>query len=514
MGLVLVPSEVTQMIKELREMLTGVMDGFKRALRAIIIFSDEERLKSDTWDTFKEKVVDYHDAIVRGMILVEDSLLADALTVEQCIGTEELDEDKLDEDIKKLEIEKQGYESELEALKQIGNSPIGALVGKAFVNTAIGILKDNIYAIEAEIRILGAKKIRLYSIENNTRNLFGSARRLLAAVKYAINDAGVEITGEGEMSKVDWRTTISDAYEKADSFRIDLRLQGFPEEYVECLMELHKKYPEWKFEAVVTGIDYQEFVDYQEKEKKKCVDIYDNEISKYSTGKDYAGERDPKYHEVNREGIIQFSNPCNIIQVDYENIMQFLNAEQELPQEYVNLVVPKILKNKDQEIVKYIINSDTCINPVFMACIWNCENGPNGEEVEYKGEKVQVYNFFNVGGDQGWDDSILYACEQKWYTPEECIKGSEETFQKYIDNGQTTLYALDWDYQSYTNTGVAAIQYATLLNDADHKADPLFYSGEKSDELMQNFVFKIPVYENIPPCDEEEFKSLKIPLIE
>lgn len=283
------------MINELREMLAGVMDGYKSALRAIINFSNDEGLETDAWDTFKEKVVDYHDAIVRGMIMVEDSLLADA----------------------------------------------------APAKAAISILEEYISEIETDIRIFDAKKRRLYSIENNTRNLFESASRLLVAVKYAIRDAGVEITGEGNLSNGKWRTTISDAYEKADSFRIDLRLQGFPEEYVECLMELHKKYPEWKFEAVVTGIDYQEFVDYQMNYKTKCVDINDEDIVEYSTGIDYEAEKATKYKEVSREGIIQFSNPCNIIRQakdDYKCMIQFLEVDQEILQEYVDVAIPKIHK--------------------------------------------------------------------------------------------------------------------------------------------------------------------------
>lgn len=288
----------------------------------------------------------------------------------------------------------------------------------------------------------------------------------------------------------------SECVEEMDDFESYLIAQGFPEGYRKYLMELHEKYPEWRFEAVITGVDFQEFVNYQIVNELKCAESSAHPI--FCTDRDYKGEKSNIYHVANNGAIGFFSNPYCLLQTE-KNAMQFLKAEQELPREYVDLVVPQILEGKNQEIVDSIKNTESCINPVFIACIYKIENGPVSEV--YQGKKV--YNLFNIGGYTGKEDALKYAYEHQWFTPEACINGSEEVFQKYVDNGQDTLYALDWDFQTYANTG-GVRQYATLVNDAYNKARPLSGIDGVILDLDYDLVFKIPVYENIPAYSEEE----------
>lgn len=297
---------------------------------------------------------------------------------------------------------------------------------------------------------------------------------------------------------------------KADSssdFERELRQKGFPEGYIKYLMILHEKYPKWQFEPVFTNVDYQEFLQFQIDSQIKCAEM--DPYFKYCTNRRFEREKDKNYYIANDEAIRFFSHPYSMLQSGdwkYENALQFLKGDQELPCEYVEEVVNCILSDSDDEIVSAILNSDSCINPVFMASIYKGENGPVGEL--YNGEKI--YNLFNVGGDGGRSDSIKYAYDHQWFSLEKCIEGSEKTFQQYINRGQDTLYALDWDYQSYSREEPIK-QYATLVNDAENKAIMMFKRKDQMFDLNQEFIFSIPVYDNIPYYLDEEFAAYPDP---
>ncbi len=234
--------------------------------------------------------------------------------------------------------------------------------------------------------------------------------------------------------------------ENERDFEKDLREKGFPEGYIKYLMILHEKFPKWEFEPVITNIDFEEFLDYQINNENKCADSIKYPV--YCTNKRFLGETDPKYYVATPEAITFFLHPYSMLQTNqgsYENALQFLKADQELPQEYVDKVVESMLNGRDAQIVDLIKNSDSCVNPVFMASIYGIESGPAGEM--YNGKKV--YNLFNIGAYSGREDAKEYAYTHQWFTPEKCIEESEEIFQDFLDRGQDTLYALDWDYATF-----------------------------------------------------------------
>lgn len=148
-----------------------------------------------------------------------------------------------------------------------------------------------------------------------------------------------------------------------------------------------------------------------------------------------------------------------------------------------------------------ILNSTSCVNPVMMSTIYRQENGPAGED--YQGTKV--YNLFNIGANTGREDSKKYAYEHNWFTAEDCIKGSDDIFQEYLDRGQNTLYAMDWHYQGYAD-GTGVSQYATLVNDADNKAGNL-KSEIPYETLNQDLKLSIPVYNDLPQYQIEDLKE-------
>ncbi len=272
-----------------------------------------------------------------------------------------------------------------------------------------------------------------------------------------------------------------------DEYRKYLQIKGFPKEYIDYLEELHEIYPLWKFEAVQTDIDFEEFVDFQYTKKYKCTD----EVSE-SDGQIYAGEKSGKYYEVKRSIIHQHADPYYILRLEaYLPVMQFLKAEQFIPKEYSDKIVDNILKNRyNDALCEKVKNMKISSNPIFIASIIAAENGPYGEKYQDK----YVYNMFNFGATSGRTASKKYAYDNNWFTEDDCLNACERLFGKFLDRGQNTLYSLDWHFRGYADsTGV--YQYATLVRDADDKTKVLDFDQEEAKDYP--FVFSIPVYNNI-----------------
>ncbi len=292
---------------------------------------------------------------------------------------------------------------------------------------------------------------------------------------------------------------VPEKQEDEDKFIKDLREKGFTECYIKHLVVLHDKYPQWEFEAVITGVDYQQFVQHQIDNKLKCA-----EIRKYQTNEKFEGEKSDRYYIANDESIIFFSHPYSMLQTNqgaYENALQFLKADQKIDKEYSDKAVESILRDRDSSLIEKVQNSECLINSVFMACVIAAENGPMGEE--YNGKPV--YNIFNFGATDGRESGKRYAYNKGWFSLDACLADCDTEFKPFLDRKQNTLYALDWDYYSFGN-GKDVRQYATLVNDAENKAIMMSNRNKEMFDLDQKFVFSIPVYDNIftynnEPCE-------------
>ena len=291
--------------------------------------------------------------------------------------------------------------------------------------------------------------------------------------------------------------------EGSDDFESDLKSQGFTECYIKHLMKLHEKYPKWKFEAIITSVDYEQFVNYQVTNKFKCAEISQN--PQYCTAEQFTGEDSKDYYVATKEAIRYFSHPYSMLYTDekltYENALQFLKAKQKLSKSYTDTIVTSILYDKSTDIIDKIKNYSGSINPIFLSCVIAGETGPIGES--YNGKLV--YNLFNFGAKSGKDSGKKYAYDKSWFSLDDCINACEAEFSVFFNGGQETLYSLDWHFQAF-GSGGAVKQYATLVNDAENKAIMMAKRNNVQFDLDQEFVLSIPVYNNIPtynnqPCE-------------
>jgi len=491
MGLVLMPNEIKMNMSTLRIYLESATRRYQNVREKVYEYSVNEELTTESYQKSKELMDVCYQLIADGMNAVGESIRGDIDTIRGRIGDEYLNEDILKAQINMLRVQCEQYEAKIRSLQTKKSYASGSSV-QGLIESYRAIIEN----LKEQIAVLQEKLNFLYEVRDSTANLFQSAIGLLAALRNVIADGGVNVDAYNVLYEKLGLPVITEEVKRLvemEEFRKDLIEQGFPEGYMHYLMILHEKYPEWKFEAVITGIDYGEFARFQESSKVKCGDY--NNRPKYCTELDFKKEDDPKYHDANSEAIFFFMNPYSMLQLvrdDYTNAMQFLVADQELPESYIDKVLPAILSKEDEAVISAIKNADSCVNPVFMAAVYSVEDGPKGEE--YNGETI--YNFFNIGADNGRGDARQYAYDQKWYTLEDCLKGSEEVFQKYLNRGQDTLYAMTWDFNSYMS-GDDLKQFSTLVNDAEDKAISMCKRGDDQFNLHYEFTFKIPVYENV-----------------
>lgn len=212
MGLILIPSEVMQRTENLSEIVPRIVEGYQNVLQTIRDFSSESELDTEAWNTLKIRVLDYHQNIAKGILAAADDMISDADTLQQSVGTEELYEDTLKDIIEKLEKEREECENQIQNLEMLRNGFWGGLLGEAcsWIDRIIVMLQEEISRINQVIEFYKKKLQFLYDVNTSTQNLFETVDQLLAIVEMAIHDAGVEITGNGEMSDGNWKLQLTE----------------------------------------------------------------------------------------------------------------------------------------------------------------------------------------------------------------------------------------------------------------------------------------------------------------
>lgn len=113
------------------------------------------------------------------------------------------------------------------------------------------------------------------------------------------------------------------------------------------------------------------------------------------------------------------------------------------------------------------------------------------------------YNYFNVGStgktnEQVIKNGLTYARDHGWNSPYKSINGGAAVIaQNYIKKGQDTLYLEKFDVDASYN-GLYSHQYMQNIS-APHVEGRNTYNAYKSAGLLNTtFIFKIPVYNNMP----------------
>lgn len=317
-------------------------------------------------------------------------------------------------------------------------------------------------------------------------------------------------------------------------------IENFPDSYKPYLYELKKKYPNWQFTALYTGLDWNTVIANEYANNKnlvplsysddwKCLDsgIYNVEIDK---GWVNASKRAVEYTMDPRN----FLNEVRIFQFEKLTYDSSINNESGVDKilygtEFYNKLVSYVdeignVINTSKTYAKLIMESGiySGVNPYHLAARIKQEVGPflshnsiSGLVEGYRG----LYNFYNIGATSSVEplgaikNGLQYARNGKgnlseieiqnqlipWDTPEKAIKGGAVFIGKsYIVVGQNCLYLQKFDVNDDRSNELFWHQYMTNCL-APYNESKSIYNAYSSLGFLDSLIgFVIPVYENMP----------------
>lgn len=307
------------------------------------------------------------------------------------------------------------------------------------------------------------------------------------------------------------------------TFEEYLQSQGFPESYWEPLTALHAIYPTWQFEAVHTGLDWNEAVAAESRPGVKLA---------YRTSPSHYIDWNDPYIDTGRDGYWWVQASKNIIAyyMDARNFLrdpylfmfesQSYNPQTQTVEGVEAIIGHSFMKAENTFVVDevtythaqaiMIAAEQSGVSAYHLASRMLQEQGTSGSRLslgtvpDYEG----YYNYFNIGayphsGKDSETNGAEYAVKAGWDNQLEAIvDGAKFLGNSYINAGQDTVYFQNFNVVSanapYTH------QYMTNVQAGETEAQIL--RGAYNEASVQNaIVFRIPVYENMPAEPTPQF---------
>lgn len=317
-------------------------------------------------------------------------------------------------------------------------------------------------------------------------------------------------------------------------FKKKMLKEGFPSSYIVKLMELHKKYPNWQFEAYQTGIDWSAAVSSESKiglnliSNNKSSDWKSFEEGAYNWSTDSFIPFDGStWVTASQKALKYYMDPRNFI--DEENIFQFESLKYQADIQNQN-GVENVLKNTPMYQASYTYVDDSGaeqtagysqtfmeaagisqVSPYHLASRVKQEvvTGPTGMSSSVSGTVAGyegIYNFYNIGANNSTKPGGAVANGLEWASREDTygrpwnnihkalIGGAQYLGSNYINVGQDTLYL-----QKFNVTPNRTFDHQYMANiEAPYSESRKTAEAYGADRANMNLVFSIPVYIGMP----------------
>lgn len=322
------------------------------------------------------------------------------------------------------------------------------------------------------------------------------------------------ISGGGFFSNIDVAKAATDA-----AFSTEMKAAGFPDSYITGLTQLHKQYPQWKFEAVDTGLDWGTVITKESVNGVNLVQKSGDDARKSTAAGAYDWNTNTwtiydgsNWVAANSGYIAYYMDPRNFL--NETDIFQFesLSFNKLQTKSGVNAILSgtfmaKTVTDSDKTTLNYAdsfmkIGELTGVSPYHLASRVRQEQGLNGTSSlisgTYKGYEG-YFNYFNVGAAGVTSTLVIqnglaYAKKAGWDTRYKALLGGSQLLAKnYIAVGQDTLYFQKFNVVNAKN--LYGHQYMSNLTAAYTEGRKL---GQGYTDKQQAFVFQIPVYKSMP----------------
>lgn len=304
-----------------------------------------------------------------------------------------------------------------------------------------------------------------------------------------------------------------------DAYVAQLKAAGFPDSYCGALAALHAKYPNWQFVPVQTGLDWNTVIAQESVVGRNLIQSSANDARKSTESTAYNWATNSWYNfdgagwvSASKEYIAYCMDPRNFLNETY--IFQFETLEYAPYQSAAgvsNVLAGTFMAGNytdtDQQTRSYAdtfvaVGQGLAVSPYHLAARCKQEQGTNGTSPLISGKYAGYegyYNYFNVGAyttqtASSTVNGLIYAKNQGWNSIYRSIEGgSAVVANNYVKKGQNTIYFEKFNvvYQASLYTH----QYMTNVQAAMSEGSSM---GKAYTDKNQAFVFRIPVYANMP----------------
>lgn len=290
-------------------------------------------------------------------------------------------------------------------------------------------------------------------------------------------------------------------------------IEQFPEGYRPALEALKQKHPNWTFVRQNTGLDFQTVINNELQGGKSLV---------YKSYGDYCkeGQHSPNWYFASEDVLKLYMDPRNSL---HENaIFQFEQltynesyhteaaVETFLKNTFMNSNSPAPKTDMTFSHIFWAIGAEQQVSPFHLAARVYQEQGQgtspliSGNYPGYEG----YYNYFNISASGSTNEQVItnglnYARNNGWDNAYASILGGANVISaNYIKKGQDTLYLQKFNVSTTASNPVYTHQYMQNIAAPTSEALSMKKLYESEGALENTFVFKIPVYENMPasPC--------------
>jgi len=293
---------------------------------------------------------------------------------------------------------------------------------------------------------------------------------------------------------------------------------GFPSSYWKNLVMLKIKHPNWEFNAVNTGLDFDEAVSNEFVGDRCLIDI-NSPNGRLCIEPGYGPCDGNNWYKANKQTIAYYMDPRNFLNDKYVSQFEMLTYDDSISdEEYLKsiqtLLEDDYLGQYSQEFLE--AGKKTGVNPIYLASLSKQEvsNGANAGTAT-RGTNG-VYNFYNIGATHGSNpvyNGLNYASAtdsktmRPWNTPEKAIVGgSQWIYNAYLDRGLDTSYFKKFNVVNIplTNGGKVTNPYPNYQNQymanvmAPSSEALMTYNSQGDISGGMAYTFNIPVYDNMP----------------
>lgn len=307
---------------------------------------------------------------------------------------------------------------------------------------------------------------------------------------------------------LDWQQEyLSGILEEEALVRAADDIQAFPESYRPYLSQLKSRHPNWVFVPMNTNIEWSTVITEEMRGDRSWV-----HSSKPAAWK--GEQRDNNWYLATKEAVEYCVDPRNFLNEQYIFMFEQLtyNSSYHSVEGVQNIIQTTFMRGEiPGEGISYSQNffnlgQSLGVSPFHLASRVYQEQGVAGTSPLISGTYPGFegyYNYYNISASGTTDKQVIesgltYARSRGWNTRRSSIAGGAEFISKnYILKGQDTLYLQKFDVDSSYN-GVFSHQYMQNITAPMTEGATTRAGYERAGALQNRFVFKIPVYRNMP----------------